>query len=105
MFFQKSCRFVVYIRQLTNAFIRGGSALKPKRPIKKFLLKGQSAFCVTEQRDSDPSLRILRALCLHCQDCKCVFYLLVDSAAEPPERPASCCPDCGSANLTAFELV
>ncbi len=98
-------KILINIRVLTNAFIREGSALSQVGPIKTFIIEGHIAYSITRDNTPVPSVRILKAVSLHCQECKCVFYLLIDSQTGNADRPKAQCPDCGSRRLTAVELL
>jgi len=105
MFFSCFFRFFRALFALANATVRGWFADSAARPIKSFFVQGQLAVSITRNGNSEPSVRILRAMCLHCQECKCVFYLLVDSQRPDTAASNAICPDCGSQELTSFELL
>jgi len=98
-------KITVYIRRLLYALLTVFSTSHNSGPIKTFVVQGTLACSITRNGNSEPSVRILRATCLHCQECKCVFYLLIDAEDEKKQVKGAVCPHCGSGSLTTFELL
>ena len=98
-------KILIKVKDLAKNFTTGPSLFGTGRPIKMFMLQGEVAFSITREDDSEPSVRILRGVALSCQDCKCVFYLLVDSETNNGHRSKAVCPDCGSSDLYTWECL
>ncbi len=105
MFLSFFRKITVYISRFHSLLVRGGVSTARSRPIRTFVVQGRLACSITRDEISEPSVRILHAMCLHCQQCKCVFYLLVDSEKDENQISAAVCPDCASPELTSFELL